>query len=130
MTDVVLDAHGVACWARQRVPVPLLAELEAAQRDGGIVVVPVIAIVESTVGNGRRDARVNLRLKSAKTVELTLPLARTAARLRAAVSTKASAADAVVAATAVERGAAVVVTSDPGELGALCADSSVRVVAV
>ncbi|MGH8907450.1 MAG: PIN domain-containing protein [Egibacteraceae bacterium] len=128
--DVILDAHGVTCWTQAQVPAALLLELEAAQRDGGIVVVPTIAIVESTVGNGRRDARINLWLKSAQTAPLTLPLARIAARLRATASLKVSAADAVVAATAVERDGCVLITSDPRDLTALCAGTPVRVVAV
>jgi predicted nucleic acid-binding protein len=130
VTDVVLDAHGLTSWAQERPPRALVVELEAAQRDGGVVVVPTIAVVEATRGHPGRDARVNLRLKIAKTVHLTLPLARNAARLRAHAMRTVSAADAVVAATAVERDAAVVITSDPGDLAALCADARVRVVAV
>jgi len=83
VTDVVLDAHGLTSWAQERPPRALVVELEAAQRDGGVVVVPTIAVVEATRGHPGRDARVNLRLKIAKTVHLTLPLARNAARLRA-----------------------------------------------
>lgn len=130
MTDVVLDAHGLTTWAQDRPPQELLVELEAAQRDGGVVIVPTVVVVESTVGRGPRDARVNLRIKTADTRSLSLPLARVAARLRAAVAREVSAADAVVAATPTDRGGAVVITSDPDDLGALCTGAAVRVVAV
>lgn len=121
MTTVVLDSGGLTAWARRTPPVTLLRELEAAQRAGGGVVVPTIVVVESTTGNGPRDAAVNRRVKFATTTPLPLDLARVAARMRAAAHSAVSAADAVVAATATLHDNAVIVTSDPDDLGALCA---------
>lgn len=120
MTTVVLDSGALTAWARHTPPMTLLAELEAAQRAGGGVVVPTIVVVESTTGEGPRDAAVNRRVKFASTKALSLDLARVAARLRTSTQRAVSAADAVVAATASLSHGAVVVTSDPDDLGALC----------
>lgn len=132
MTTVILDSGGLSAWARRTPPVTLLTELEAAQRADGIVVVPTITVVESTTGDGSRDAAVNRRVKFATAASLDLPLARVAASLRATVSDAVSAADAVVVATATRHPEPVVITSDPDDLRALCAASEVpvRVVAV
>jgi NAD(P)H-hydrate repair Nnr-like enzyme with NAD(P)H-hydrate dehydratase domain len=105
MSDVVLDAHGLTVWAARRPSSDLLRELEACQRSRGVVIVPTVAVAEGTFGDPRRDALVNRRIKAA-------------------------AADAAVTATALQRGNAVIVTSDPGDLHALCSDSTVRVVGV
>lgn len=132
MTTVVLDSGGLTAWAHATPPATLLRELEAAQRAGGSVVVPTIVVVESTSGNGPRDAAVNRRVKFATTASLRLDLARVAARLRAAAERTVSAAGAVVAATATLHGSAVIVTSDPDDLGVLCAtvERPIRIVRV
>jgi predicted nucleic acid-binding protein len=122
--DAVLDSGGVTAWAARRPPQALLNLLVEVARTGGALVVPTVTIVESTTGRQQDDARLNWRLRSAELDDCTASRARQAAALRFRAPRGPSAVDAVVAATAIDRSLAVVVTSDPDDLGALLASSS------
>jgi hypothetical protein len=76
-------------------------------------------LVESLTGDPRRDANANSLLKTCDVREvLPAPRARRAASLRTRAQ-RGSAVEAIVVATAEPGG--VVVTSDPGDIGALAA---------
>lgn len=122
--DVVLDSGGLTAWASTHPPSDLLELLEVAATSGGAVVVPTVTVVESTTGRQREDATVNHRLRRAFADPCTLARARQAAKLRFHCEREVSAVDAVVAATAVQRQSAAVVTSDPDDLRALLATTS------
>lgn len=119
MTDLVLDSGPLSMWAA--ADRRMLALLEAAQRAGGIAFVPTVCLVESLTGR-REDANMNRILKGARVVPLGEADARKAAGLRAAVGGD-DAADPAVVATAARLGA-VVVTSDPSDIGALASAAS------
>lgn len=127
--DAVLDSGGLTAWAARRPPQALLNLLVEVARTGGTLVAPTVTLVEATTGRQHNDARLNWRLRSAQLDDCTAARAREAAALRFQARSGPSAVDAVVAATAVDRPLAVVVTSDPDDLRALLA-SSPRPVAV
>lgn len=106
--NLVLDSNALSRLARRDPGV--LAKLEAAQRAGGAVYVPTVCLVESLTATAA-DAALNQRLKRARKVDLAEPLARDAAKLRAAIAGN-DAADPVVVATAATL-AATVVSTDP-----------------
>lgn len=108
MTDLVLDSNALTRWTDNASEV--LALLEVAERVGGVAYVPTVCLVESLTGTAA-DAPLNQRLKGTRAVQLTEPLARAAAVLRAAVAGD-DAADPVVVATAVDA-RATVVSDDP-----------------
>lgn len=112
--DLVLDSGALSMFAEGDVR--LLAVLEAAQRQGAVLLVPTVCLVESLTGTAR-DARLHQRLRATRSVVLDESVARDAARRRAAVGGD-DAADPVVAATAAAAGASVV-TTDPDDLGRL-----------
>ncbi len=116
MALVVLDSGGVSCLSRRsREAVALLAAL---RREGAWPpLVPSEVLVESLTGDPRRDANTNSLLKTCDVGE-SLPVirARRAASLRARAR-RGSAVDAIVIASAEPGG--TVLTSDPGDLGAL-----------
>lgn len=125
MTDLVVDSGPLSMWADADRRV--LAILDAAQRSGGVVFVPTVCLVESLTGR-QRDAGLNRVLKGTRVVSLDEVDARRAAERRAAVDGD-DAADAVVVATAARLGA-VVVTTDPTDIGelAVAAASAVAVI--
>lgn len=127
--DAVLDSGGLSAWATRRPPDTLLRVLEVVAAVGGIVVVPTVTVVESTTGRPEEDAGVNHRLRRSLVDPCPLDRARQAAAMRFRAA-RGSAVDAVVAATARERPRSVVVTSDPGDLQALLADTPVSIVAI
>ncbi len=130
--DAVFDSGGLTAWAGRRPPTQLLALLEVLAASGGVAIVPTVAVVESTTGRPVHDAAVNRRLRRALLDPCALERARRAAALRFRCTRNVSAADAVVAATAVDRPRAAVVTSDPEDLRALlvAADSDQRLIGV
>jgi hypothetical protein len=99
---------------------------------GGTVVVPTVIVVESTTGRPSDDSAVNHRLRRAQPDPCLIDRARQAAALRFRSAREVSAADAIVAATAVNRPSSAVVTSDPADMQALlaAADRDVPVIAV
>ncbi len=87
-------------------------------------------LIESTTGNGGRDAKVNRFLAGCDVVQLTELVARRAAALRFAARAG-SAVDASVVAAAEARGGGVVLTSDLDDLEALAAEArGVRVLPI
>lgn len=120
--DLVLDSGALSMFGEGDVR--LLAILEAAQRQGALLLVPTVCLVESLTGTAR-DARLHQRLRSTRSVVLDEPVARDAARRRAAVDGD-DAADPVVVATAAAAGASVV-TTDPDDLGRLARAASPQV---
>lgn len=122
--DVVFDSGALTAWARSRPPADLLDLLEVAAQSGGAVIVPTVTVVESTTGRQREDARINQLLRRVVADSCTLDRSRQAAALRFRCLRTVSAVDAVVAATAAIRTQATVVTSDPGDLQALLANTA------
>lgn len=125
--DAVLDSGGLSAWAAARPPQALIDLLAAVARSGGVLIAPTVTIVESTTGRPQDDARLNWRLRSAELDDCTVTRARRAAALRFRAGAGPSAVDAVVAATAVDRTQAVVVSSDPDDLRALLAGTMPQV---
>lgn len=114
--NVVLDSGGVSALAQRS---PLAAALIGELRSAGLwpALVPAPVLVECLTGSPGRDAQANRLLKACDVVtELAQALARRCARLRFEAR-RGSAVDAVVIGVAEPDG--VVLTSDPGDLGAL-----------
>ena len=93
---------------------------------GGVVVVPTPVLVETTTGDGARDAEVNRVLSVLESLGRTVApgdaIARMAGRLRHRARSD-DGIDALVAATAAASGAlCVLLTSDPEDLGRLLAE--------
>ena len=80
-----------------------------------------LVLTESLTGDYRRDFHVNHLLGMCQVRPVTEPTARNAARLRTATgrASEISATDAIVVAFALDYPEAVVLTSDPGDLGDL-----------
>ena len=103
------------------------ANLQAFRRNGVEVVLPAVVLVESTTGEGPRDARVNLVVKGCRVAPTTEAVARRAAALRFRAGRPDLTVDAVVVATAELDGGSAVLTFDAGDLTALAAGTTVRV---
>jgi hypothetical protein len=113
---LVLDSGGVSRLAERS---PRAAALILALREEGLwpPLVPSIVLVECLQGHPGRDVLANRFLKTCDVVEeIGEPLARRAALLRR-LARRGSAVDAFVIALAEPGG--TVLTSDPGDLGAL-----------
>lgn len=126
MTSLVLDAGGVSASAQQR------SRLVALQKRGlWPAQVPAVVLVETLTGDHRRDHAVNRLLKACQIRGVDEQQSRVAARLRTRTGRAGtiSAADALVAALAVAEPAALVLTSDSRDLGALTAETASVVVA-
>lgn len=113
---LILDAGAVIALSRAepRARAALASALEA----GAEVSVPAVVVAE-TVRGGATDASVNRVLKAVGEVDIADELiGRSAGKLLAGCGSSATV-DAIVVATAVEAGGAVVLTGDPDDLGAL-----------
>jgi predicted nucleic acid-binding protein len=113
---LVLDAGGLSALAGQR------ARLEELRRRGHWPAqVPAVVLAEALTADHRRDFHVDRLLRACQIRDVDERLSREAARLRTATRRAAtiSAVDAVVAAFAGARPDAIVLTSDPRDLGAL-----------
>jgi hypothetical protein len=113
---LILDSGGVSRLAErsQRVAALILAFRE---EDLWPPLVPSVVLVECLQGHPGRDALTNRFLKTCDVVEeIGEPLARRAALLRR-LARRGSAVDALVVALAEPGG--TILTSDPGDLGAL-----------
>lgn len=113
---LVLDSGGVSRLAERS---PQAVALILALREEGLwpPLVPSIVLVECLQGHPGRDVLANRFLKTCDVVaEIGEPLARRAALLRR-LARRGSAVDALVIALAEPGG--TVLTSDPGDLGAL-----------
>jgi predicted nucleic acid-binding protein len=116
---LILDAGALISLSRAdgRARAALAAALEA----GAEVSVPAVVVAE-TVRGGAADAPVNRVLKAVGEVDVAdEAVGRTAGRLLGTAGSTATV-DAIVAATAVEAGGAVILTGDAGDLGLLAAD--------
>jgi predicted nucleic acid-binding protein len=115
---LILDAGaviGLSC-ADARARAALAAALEA----GADVSVPAVVVAETV--RGGPDAPVSRVLKAIGEVDAAdEPVGRTAGRLLGSAGSAASV-DAIVVATAIEAGGAVILTGDAGDLGRLGAD--------
>lgn len=113
---LVLDSGGISRLAERSTAAAAL--LEALRTEGlWPPIVPTPVLVEALQGNAASDASANRLLKTCDVVEdIPQRLARRAATLRTRAH-RGSAVDALVVALAEPGGA--VLTSDPGDLGAL-----------
>lgn len=115
---LILDAGAVIGLARAdvRARAALAAVLEA----GAEVHVPAVVVAE-TVRGAATDAPVNRVLKAIGEVDVAdEAIGRTAGRLLGTAGSAATV-DAIVVATAIEAGGAVILTGDAEDLGALAA---------
>lgn len=116
---LILDSGAVIALSRSdtRARAALAAALEADAE----VSIPA-AVVAETVRDVASDAPVNRILKAVGEIDLVdEPVGRVAGRLLGRAGSSSSV-DAIVVATAMEAGGAVVLTGDPDDLGALAAE--------
>jgi predicted nucleic acid-binding protein len=113
---LILDAGAVI--GLSRADVRARAALSAALEVGADVSVPAVVVAE-TVRGGPADAPVNRVLKAVGGIDLAdEAIGRTAGRLLGSAASAATV-DAVVVASAIEAGGAVILTGDAGDLGLL-----------
>lgn len=113
---LVLDSGAVTSLARQR------SRLDALRRRGAWPPeVPAVVLTEILTGDHGRNHSTSRFLRTCVVRVVDEPLARSAARVRAATGRAGSISvvDALVAALAESVADAVVLTSDPGDLAAL-----------
>jgi predicted nucleic acid-binding protein len=116
ITRLVFDSGGLSAIASDEEVAHQV--LRRAVASGASVVVPTIAIAESTWG-GPSDAEINRFLKSVDVIApLDEAIARAAGRLRYVTRVR-DVADAVVVATADAVPSSAILTSDPSDLRAL-----------
>jgi predicted nucleic acid-binding protein len=116
---LILDAGAVIGLSRADVRVR--AALAAALEAGANVSVPAVVVAE-TVRGGPADAPVNRVLKAVGGIDVAdEAIGRTAGRLLGSAGS-AGTVDAIVVATAIEAGGAVILTGDAGDLALLAAD--------
>ena len=117
---LILDAGAVIGLSRAEVRAR--AALAAALEVGAEVSVPAVVVAE-TVRGGPADAPVNRVLKAVGGVDVAdESIGRTAGRLLG-IAGSAATVDAIVVATAIEAGGAVILTGDAEDLGTLAADN-------
>jgi predicted nucleic acid-binding protein len=115
---LILDAGAVI--ALSRADARPRAVLTAALEVGAHVSIPSVVVAE-TVRGAASDAPVNRVLKAVGDVDVAdEPIGRIAGQLLGK-SGSSETVDAIVVATAVEAGGAIVLTGDPDDLGALAA---------
>ena len=126
---LVLDTGAVIGLARGDRR--LRALIDAAQRAGTEVRVPMVVVAEATRGHGPRDASTNLVLHRLQPhPPLDEPTARRAGALLASAGTS-NTIDALVAAEAVRQAPSTLLTGDPHDLRQLLYDEpDVRVEAI
>ncbi|CAN5720159.1 hypothetical protein BH20ACT2_BH20ACT2_19950 [soil metagenome] len=113
---LILDAGAVIALSRSDVRAR--AALTAAVEVGAEVSIPAVVVAE-TIRGAATDAPVNRVLKAVGQVDAAdEAVGRTAGRLLGEAGSTATI-DAIVVATAVEAGGAVVLTGDPGDLRVL-----------
>lgn len=121
---LVLDAGGLGMLALQR------ARLHELRRRGlWPAQVPTVVLTETLTGDHRRDFHVNRLLRACQVCDVDESQAREAARLRTATGRAGtiSAVDAIVVACAAAFPHAIVITSDPLDLGALAEHAATTV---
>ncbi len=121
---LVLDSGGVSALATDPTRVARLR-----LRHGWPALVPAVVLAESLTGDRRRDHAANSFLQCCMVVDVDEHDAREAARLRTLTGRAGTitAVDAIVAALAARHTGPVVLTADPGDLGALVAHCRVPV---
>ncbi|MDN5932908.1 MAG: PIN domain-containing protein, partial [Pseudonocardia sp.] len=121
---LVLDSGGVSLLAASTADTARFR-----LRFGWPALVPSVVLAESLTGDHRRDHATNGFLQSCSVVDVDEHDAREAARLRTLTGRAGTitAVDAIVAALAARHREPVVLTGDPGDLGALVAHSRVPV---
>lgn len=126
---LILDAGAVSALAGQRARVQ-----ELRRRGMWPAQVPAVVLTEALTGDHWRDVHANRLLQTCQIRDVDESQSRDAARLRTATGRAGtiSAVDALVAALAARSSDAVVLTSDPQDLGALVqhASPAIRVGAV
>lgn len=116
---LILDAGAVIALSRTNVRAR--AALAAAVEAGADVSIPAVVVAE-TLRGAAVDAPVNRVMKAVGQVDAAdEAVGRTAGRLLGETGSRATV-DAIVVATAIGAGGAVVLTGDPDDLGALAAD--------
>lgn len=116
---LILDAGAVIALSREN---PRARAVLASAREARIQVSIPSVVVAETVRGVAADAQVNRVLKAVGEVDAANEaIGRTAGRLLGEADPSATV-DAVVVATAVEAGGAVVLTGDPDDLGLLAVD--------
>lgn len=116
---LILDAGAVIALSRED---PRARAVLASAREARIQVSVPSVVVAETVRGVAADAPVNRALKAIGEVDAANEaIGRTAGRLLGEAGSSATV-DAVVVATAVEAGGAVVLTGDPDDLGLLAVD--------
>lgn len=117
MARLILDSGAVVALAR-RDPAAR-AYLERALSQSDLVVIPAVVIAETTRGGGR-DAPLNQVIKAVNEVTpVTERTARQAGHLLGKSSRRGVTVDALIAAEAMARGPAIVLTSDPKDMSEL-----------
>lgn len=117
---LILDAGAVIGLAR--VDVRARAALAAALEAGAEVSVPAVVVAETFRG-AATDAPVNRVLKAIGEIDVAdESIGRTAGRLLGTAGSAATI-DAIVVASAIEAGGAVILTGDTSDLGTLAADN-------
>lgn len=127
--ELILDSSALIAASRRNAEVR--AHIDEAIEGGLPVWVPSVVVAETVRGNGPRDAAVNHILKL---VDAVLPATESTGRLAGEMlgrSGSDATIDALVAATAVERGAATILTSDVKDMRRLVPrGSAVRILAL
>jgi predicted nucleic acid-binding protein len=117
LARLILDSGAVVALARRDPTARAYIERALTHRD--LVVVPAVVIAETTRG-GVRDAPVNQVIKAVNEVTPTTErTARQAGRLLGRSSRRGMTVDALVAAEAIAKGPAVVLTGDPKDMSEL-----------
>lgn len=118
---LILDSGAVIGLSRNDVRAR--AALTAAHEAGALISLPAVVVAETVRGTAR-DARVNRILKAVGHVAPTdEPTARLAGGLLGAANSS-STIDAIVVATAIDAGGAVILTGDADDLGQLAAQNA------
>ena len=117
---LVLDSGGVSALAGQRARL-----VELRRRGLWPPLVPSVVLTEALTGDHRRDFHANRLLGMCQIKSIDEQLARQAAALRTAtgIASDISATDAVVVSLGAQLEGASILTSDPGDLRALAAQS-------
>lgn len=114
---LILDAGALIALSRRDDRAR--AALAAAWEAGAEVSIPAVVVAETVRGSGPRDAPVNRVVGAVGDVAaVDEATARVAGALLGEAGSDATI-DALVVATALERGGGVILTSDPGDLGRL-----------
>jgi predicted nucleic acid-binding protein len=123
---LILDSEGVNALAhpdeRGVASIRASAITRRARTDHAAIVIPLVVLAEVYRGIGS-DVKIDRLVRSLDRIPATLGLTRLAGALRARAG-RGSAVDAIVVATAIRLGGALIATADPEDLSALAANHS------